>query len=162
MSLDDPGGILLDDYRAVRKMAAHGMKDRIAPLLVMSGSAAMLGVARWLTPSPTGVGTHEQLGLPACMFLKLTGIPCPSCGLTTSVAHAVRFEFAAAFAAQPFGVLVAGIAAAMIPVSLFMVVRSTGFATVVPYERSAAMTYGLVSAYLLAWIYKICAMQWSI
>ena len=137
------------------------MKERIAPLLVMSGAATMLGVARWLTPSPTGVGTHEQLGLPACMFLKLTGIPCPSCGLTTSVAHAVRFEFAAAFAAQPFGLIVTGIAAVIIPVSLLMLIQATSFENLVRGRRSTAMTYGLVSSYVLAWIYKICAMHWS-
>lgn len=133
----------------------RGMKDRIAPLLVMSGAATMLGVARWLTPSPTGVGTHEQLGLPACMFLKLTGIPCPSCGLTTSVAHAVRFEFAAAFAAQPFGLLVAAIAALLIPTTLWMFVGCTTFDNSFSGRTARVVTYGLVATYALGWMYKI-------
>jgi hypothetical protein len=96
------------------------------------------------------------------MFLKLTGIPCPSCGLTTSVAHAVRFEFAAAFVAQPFGLVVAAIGTAIIPVTLLMLIQATSFERILSRGRSTALTYGLVSAYVLAWVYKICAMLWLI
>jgi len=153
---------LADCRSNVNSATVPQAKDRIVPLLVMSASAAMLGIARWLTPNPAGVGTHEQLGLPACMFLKLTGIPCPSCGLTTSVAHAVRFELAAAFVAQPFGLLVAAIAAVLVPLTLYMLIRDMTFDNLLPRRSSTAMTYGLVGAYALAWIYKILVMHAAI
>jgi hypothetical protein len=35
-------------------------------------------------------GTHTQMGLGECGFLKYTGVPCPSCGMTTSFALLVR------------------------------------------------------------------------
>lgn len=34
--------------------------------------------------SPRSLGTHRQLGLPACAFQALTGTGCPSCGMTTT------------------------------------------------------------------------------
>lgn len=30
--------------------------------------------------------THRELGLPPCTFYKMTDLPCPSCGMTTSFA----------------------------------------------------------------------------
>jgi hypothetical protein len=60
-------------------------------------------VAARLSPSPTGIGTHRQLGFPACLSPILLGFPCPTCGMTTSFAHAVRLDFFRAFHAQPAG-----------------------------------------------------------
>lgn len=50
----------------------------------------LLLVTRFLVPEPVGLGTHEQLGLPECGFLMVTGYPCPSCGMTTSWAWLTR------------------------------------------------------------------------
>jgi hypothetical protein len=33
---------------------------------------------------PLRMGTHKKLGLPECNFKLLVGVPCPSCGMTTS------------------------------------------------------------------------------
>lgn len=45
---------------------------------------------------PLSHGTHRQLGLPACTLLLATGVPCISCGMTTSVALTVRGDLPAA------------------------------------------------------------------
>jgi hypothetical protein len=34
--------------------------------------------------------THRQLGMPPCTFKHVTGLPCASCGMSTSFALAVR------------------------------------------------------------------------
>lgn len=79
--------------------------------LVLAGAGlsllalAVLGL--WLEPSPTGHGTHTQLGLPPCMTMELLGLPCPGCGVTTAAAWAAHGELAAALRTQPFGALVA-------------------------------------------------------
>lgn len=47
----------------------------------------------------------------ACPLRSLTGIPCPLCGMTTSVTAAVHLDVPAALAANPAGV--AAVAAAV-------------------------------------------------
>ena len=68
-----------------------------------------------LTPDPRGYGTHEQFFLYGCLFRKLTTLPCPFCGLTTSFAYIVRGDLPDAFRCHPAGpvlyVLLAGGAA---------------------------------------------------
>ncbi len=76
--------------------------------LVWCGGLAITGtillLAFFLTPDPSGHGTHTQLGLPPCGFLTMTGYPCPGCGLTTSFAHLIRGEVGNAARANVFGV----------------------------------------------------------
>ncbi len=56
-----------------------------------------------LNPDPAGMGTHQQLGLPPCAFLRVTGMVCPQCGLTTSFALLVRGRTGEALRANPAG-----------------------------------------------------------
>ena len=127
----------------------------------MAGSAAILGVGRVLTPNPSGVGTHEQLGLPPCMFLKLTGIPCPSCGLTTSVAYAAHLQFGASFMAQPFGLLIALIAFLTVPAALLLLFGPASWKAKIPHRSPSFVSYSLLAAYGVAWLFKITQMHSS-
>ncbi|MEW4453978.1 DUF2752 domain-containing protein [Bremerella sp. JC817] len=52
--------------------------------------AVLLATAAWLSPSAQGLGTHQQLGLPPCTLVQLTGTRCPSCGMTTSWSHLMK------------------------------------------------------------------------
>ncbi len=106
-------------------MLAASRSHHAAPLLDSAGflaiaalSAAVLGVARMLTPDPRGFGTHTQLGLPACAFRQFTSLPCPGCGLTTAFAHMVRGELALALAANPLGVVLCMLTLIALPASL--------------------------------------------
>jgi hypothetical protein len=77
--------------------------------LLLLGVLVMVGVGLYLTPEPAGHGTHQQLGLPPCTIYYLTGRPCPSCGLTTSVSAILHGQFGLAWRANPMGfVIVAG------------------------------------------------------
>ena len=51
-----------------------------------------------------------------CLLRTLTGIPCPFCGMTTSVVAALHFDPAAALAANPGGVAVVVAAIALLVV----------------------------------------------
>ena len=80
---------------------------------------ALLVTARCLEPAEVGYGTHQQLGLPACMSRVLWGMPCPACGMTTSWAWATRGRWTLAVEANAGGFLLALIALALVPASCY-------------------------------------------
>ena len=67
-----------------------------------------------LKPDPRGYGTHQSLGLPPCTFRMLFGIPCPSCGMTTSFSHLMHGNISQAFE-RASGVVLAAVCAVQIP-----------------------------------------------
>jgi hypothetical protein len=68
---------------------------------------AVFAVAARLHPNGTYQGTHQQLGLPPCGFVVVTGLPCPSCGMTTAFAYTIRGQVLHALHAQIAGFLLA-------------------------------------------------------
>ncbi len=72
-------------------------------------------VATRLQPDPSGLGTHQQLGLPPCTAREVFGVPCPSCGMTTSFAHFVRGQFLQSAQTNAAGLLLAICCAVQIP-----------------------------------------------
>jgi hypothetical protein len=84
---------------------SNALTPRGRLLLAACGLAAvvLLVTAQRLIPDSRGFGTHEQLGLSACGFTRLTGWRCPTCGMTTSWAHAARGNIRAALAASGGG-----------------------------------------------------------
>ncbi|MEZ6042539.1 MAG: DUF2752 domain-containing protein [Planctomycetaceae bacterium] len=63
-------------------------------------------VAADLEPDPRGFGTHQQLGLPECVFRQVSGFNCPHCGMTTSVSHLFRRNLKASVRANPMGLVI--------------------------------------------------------
>lgn len=133
--------------------------DRLTYLALTALAGFTLTIARILNPSPNGFGTHEQLGLPPCLFFKLTGIPCPSCGLTTSFAHSARLHFYQAFISQPFGVIAFSLTVISIPVFVFLLRRRIAWAAVIHARGVDRLLYVLIAVYLLSWLYKIAAVK---
>jgi hypothetical protein len=84
--------------------AKIGPQARLIWLGVALGCAGVLGIARFLTPSPSGLGTHQQLfGLAPCSFVITSGLPCPTCGMTTAFAHMMHGHPLTALRIQPAG-----------------------------------------------------------
>ena len=88
---------------------------RVALALVAVGWGALFVIAACLKPDPRGMGTHQQLGLPPCTFYEITGIPCPSCGMTTSFSHFVHGNLAGSLGANPVGTLLAAAGVLWVP-----------------------------------------------
>jgi hypothetical protein len=125
--------------------------------LVLGACLGLLSVAAWLTPDPRGLGTHEQLGHPPCLTMMAWGVPCPTCGMCTAFAHAVRGEVLRAFHAQP-----AGLALAMVTVVSGLasgLALVTGRTARVPWVRTTRIAAIAVSILLAGWGYKVL-MTW--
>ena len=83
------------------------MTDTTLQISVSMLALAALGVCAFLPPEPSGLATHEKVGLPPCGFLAHTGVPCPTCGATTGASLFVHGRPAAAWRTHPMGVVVA-------------------------------------------------------
>jgi hypothetical protein len=129
---------------------------RLVAFGLAAGCLAVLVLAAYLTPSATGMGTHrEGLGLPPCNFLRTTGLPCPSCGMTTSFSWYAKGNLLASLYVQPAGAVLATLATACVWGGFYVAVTGR------PTHRLLRMLpagYTLVPLLLLgilAWGWKI-------
>ena len=116
---------------------------------------ALLVVARCLEPSPSGLGTHQQLGFPACTTILVWGMPCPTCGMTTSWALVVRGEMAAAARANLGGFLLAIIAIGYLPASCYFFINGRATSG---HWFSQLLAIGVTAAFcvtLLQWAVRV-------
>ena len=67
----------------------------------------LLMIAGQLEPSPIGMGTHQQLGLPPCTMRVLAGMRCPGCGMTTSWSYLMHGQWRESLAANLGGFMLA-------------------------------------------------------
>ena len=96
-------------------------------VVIALGLAVVFAIAIQLDPyqggEPWRMGTHTQLGLPPCTFKTLTGLPCPSCGMTTSFALLVRGDVINSARANFVGTLLAVVCLLAIPWGVTSLVR---------------------------------------
>ena len=117
------GASIPADTSLARDAGLGSRGDRIGWFVLGTLPAFVIALAATLSPDPSGHGTHQQLGLPPCGFIYVTGYPCPGCGLTTAFAHMVRLQFVGAARANPFGILLFMVSFATIWVSLYGFVK---------------------------------------
>lgn len=134
--------------------AAAGSR-RFLGAAVAAAALCLLGVAAWLRPSPTGVGTHLQLGLMQCGWVIAFGKPCPTCGMTTAVAHAAHGHFPAAVIAQPMGAALALAASAAFWIGLHVALTGSSLGRVCGNLLRPRVLWLLAGAAGAAWAYKL-------
>lgn len=124
-------------------------------LVLFAGPLAVVITAALLTPSPSGHGTHTQLGLPPCGFLVYTGYPCPGCGLTTSFAHMVRLQVVGAAQANPFGILLFTATVLTIPLAAMGIVRRLPVVDTLDRLHAEKIAIGLSVVSIVTWLVRI-------
>ena len=116
--------------------------------------AIVLGVAVALTPSPRGMGTHRGLGLPPCGFEYSTGMPCPTCGMTTAYALTVRGRIYAAIVTQPAGFVLCVLTGVVATYGAYVAIR--GRAIWVNWDRiSTRLVLALALLVMGGWGFKM-------
>jgi hypothetical protein len=105
--------------------------------------------------------THRQLNLPPCTFKETTGLPCPSCGMTTSFALLVRGDVVHSLRANAVGTLLAVFGVVLIPWALASAVRRRPL-----FLRSLERAFTIcilvfLGAMLLRWLMVIAWAWWS-
>lgn len=130
------------------------MQRRIWLLLPIS-FLFVTAVGMFLQPNPAGFGTHRALGLPKCLFLEWTGLPCPSCGLTTSFTYLLHGHWREAFVVHPLGPLLYtafGIAAACSAAEYFH--RKTFLSQFISGAKMP-WAYGALTLFLGVWAIRL-------
>jgi len=132
-------------------------ESRMYAAIIAVAVCVILLAALWVTPSQRGVGTHHQLGLPTCGWIVAADIPCPTCGMTTSFAHAVRGHFLQSLFAQPMGLVLAIGTLLTGVIAIFTAVTGRSLALIwMPFcARKYIILLGIFA--LLAWGFKILA-----
>ncbi len=122
-------------------------------LFLLAGFA----VAASVSPDPQGFGTHQQFGLPPCTLRMLTGVPCPSCGATTSFAHFVRGEWPSAIRANGAAFVLAGVCALLIPWCWISMAKGRLWLVTYPERLLITSLLFLSGLFLLQWLVWVIA-----
>jgi len=138
-----------------RPRADADPRRRLYAALVLLACGAVLAVAAWLKPDPRGYGSHQQLGFGKCGMLITTGLPCPTCGMTTAFAYAVRGRIVSAFLAQPAGLVFALATVGCAIGAGWVLVVGRMPPVRVPIVTPYRLFFGLLVLLLGSWAFKI-------
>ena len=129
------------------------------------GLTALFAVAAILNPyrsdgSARRMETHMQLGLPECTFKQVTGLPCPSCGMTTSFALTIRGDLSDAVRANSVGVMLALTLLAAIPWCIVSVLCGRTLFVQSAERALMVIVIGLLSLMLVRWAIVVGLKVW--
>jgi hypothetical protein len=119
----------------------------------------LMGLGRVLHPDPRGWGTHEQLGFRPCLPMRLWNLPCPGCGVTTSIALFAHAHPLAALRTQPFGLVALASAFAAALWALVGHARGRDLHVELPRVAWRRWVSLLATLALLAWILKLAVVR---
>lgn len=128
---------------------------RLIAATVAAGCLAVLITAAVIEPNRTGLGTHARLGLQSCQFEKQTGLPCPSCGMTTSFAWFARGNLRASLYVQPMGTVLAILTGFTFWIAIYLAITGRSAHRLLRFIPARYYLMPLLAMGLIAWAWKI-------
>lgn len=133
-----------------------GVVLRAFNVVCAAAAVVVMGMAAGVAPDSRGHGTHEGLGMQPCGFRYVTGLPCPTCGMTTAFSEMAHFRPVDAFVHQPFGTIL----------FLLMLLSCAGWLYTAAtgrrwplwigfFLRSPRFLYGMMALFLGSWGYTL-------
>lgn len=123
--------------------------------VALGGLALLVVLGLLVDPDPRGFGTHEKLGLPACKPMVWWNVPCPGCGVTTSLALLAHGHPWASLVNQPFGFAFALVLVAFAAWAIVQAVKGRDVSKAVHDLRVGKLVLGLALLMAVSWIYKL-------
>ncbi|QOV90800.1 DUF2752 domain-containing protein [Humisphaera borealis] len=115
----------------------------------------VLLIAAGLTPNASGVGSHRGLGLQSCALLERAGMPCPSCGMTTSFTWFAHGNLIASFYVQPMGMLLALACACTVWAGAYVAISGKPVHRLLAMLPAGRLLFWILGFFILAWAWKI-------
>ncbi|MCX6645769.1 MAG: DUF2752 domain-containing protein [bacterium] len=146
----------------MRDKTAYSPRKSNAIVMLICAIVFILG-ARFIlsdphSPSPLHfrVPIIGDISTPHCPSKMLTGVPCPVCGITRSVANVVRGRIIEGFRYHPLGPFLVFMVLISIPASVWILVTPDIAETEFQRERnrylSKMLTWITVALIILAWL----------
>jgi hypothetical protein len=139
---------------------------RCSLLLIALGWVAVFAVAAWLHPyaedgTPLRMETHRQLKLPPCTFKYYTGLPCPSCGMTTSFSLLMHGDLMNSLRANAVGTFLAIIGLLFVPWSVACVIARRYFFVASLEMAMLKVVMAFVALMILRWVVVVAVIWWK-
>jgi hypothetical protein len=128
---------------------------RIVAMVVAAAALSLLVIATVIKPSPKGIGTHLSIGFEPCQFERISKLPCPTCGMTTSFAWFVRGNWMASFYVQPMGFVLALVDGTIFWASLYIALTGRPIQRLMNQLPGMTLTLAAMGLGIAAWGWKI-------
>jgi len=133
--------------------------NRLPPRLLVPGArrsrARQAAVIALGLIAAAGVDPDRPLPFDVCVFKSLLGIPCPTCGLTRAVCHALRGEWAMSMSYHPAGILLAAGLVGWMLCSAAEAARGQPVAEVARERLLTSMMGAGIVASIAAWVVQL-------
>lgn len=161
-----PAPLMLNkaDQEPVDAIPALNRWVRGVLLVVVAMLVAVFGVAIWLKPydgegQPLRMESHKQLGLPPCTFYAVTGgVPCPSCGMTTSFALLMHGDLGNSLRANAVGTILAVFCLLLIPWCLVCGIKGRSYFVLFLEQALTKVVVVFIALMLLRWAIVLTTM----